>query len=76
MLKTRILTALVLLPLMLAALFLFNGVAWAGFSWLIIVLATIVGAATEPMIPALFDKLLTRTWPIHASLVFSSRELG
>ncbi|MDC7712475.1 phosphatidate cytidylyltransferase [Vogesella indigofera] len=39
MLKTRILTALGLLPLMLAALFLFNGVAWAGFSWLIIVLA-------------------------------------
>jgi len=27
-------------------------------TWLIIVLATIVGAATEPMIPALFDKLL------------------
>jgi len=25
---------------------------------------------------ALFDKLLTRTWPIHSSLVFSSRELG
>jgi subfamily B ATP-binding cassette protein MsbA len=27
-------------------------------TWVIIVLATIVGAATEPMIPALFDKLL------------------
>ncbi|MFZ2325448.1 MAG: lipid A export permease/ATP-binding protein MsbA [Rhodoferax sp.] len=27
-------------------------------TWIIIVLATIVGAATEPMIPALFDKLL------------------
>jgi len=27
-------------------------------TWLIIVLATIVGAATEPMIPALFDRLL------------------
>lgn len=27
-------------------------------TWLIVVLATIVGAATEPMIPALFDKLL------------------
>lgn len=39
MLKTRILTALVLLPLMLAALFLFGGAAWAAFSWLIIVLA-------------------------------------
>ncbi len=31
--------------------------AYSG-TWLIIVLATIVGAATEPMIPALFDKLL------------------
>lgn len=39
MLKTRVLTALVLLPLMLAALFLFSNVAWAAFSWLIIVLA-------------------------------------
>ncbi|OWY40201.1 phosphatidate cytidylyltransferase [Xenophilus sp. AP218F] len=39
MLKTRILTALALLPLMLAALFLFPAHAWAGFSWLIIVLA-------------------------------------
>lgn len=39
MLKTRILTALVLLPLMLAALFLFSANAWAGFSWLIILLA-------------------------------------
>jgi phosphatidate cytidylyltransferase len=39
MLKTRILTALVLLPLMLAALFLFPADAWAGFSWLIILLA-------------------------------------
>jgi phosphatidate cytidylyltransferase len=39
MLKTRILTALVLLPLMLAALFLFPASAWAGFSWLIILLA-------------------------------------
>lgn len=27
-------------------------------TWLIIVLATIIGAATEPMIPALFDRLL------------------
>ena len=27
-------------------------------TWLVIVVATIVGAATEPMIPALFDKLL------------------
>jgi subfamily B ATP-binding cassette protein MsbA len=27
-------------------------------TWVIIVLATIVGAATEPMIPALFDRLL------------------
>ena len=27
-------------------------------TWMIVVLATIVGAATEPMIPALFDKLL------------------
>ena len=27
-------------------------------TWAIIVLATIIGAATEPMIPALFDKLL------------------
>lgn len=27
-------------------------------TWIIIVLATIVGAATEPMIPALFDRLL------------------
>ncbi|OQS09103.1 phosphatidate cytidylyltransferase [Chromobacterium violaceum] len=39
MLITRILTALVLLPLMLAALFLFPAAAWAGFSWLIVVLA-------------------------------------
>ncbi|QEL55215.1 phosphatidate cytidylyltransferase [Chromobacterium paludis] len=39
MLKTRILTALVLLPLMLSALFLFPAAAWGGFSWLIIVLA-------------------------------------
>ena len=39
MLKTRILTALVLLPLMLAALFYFPPDAWAGFSWLIVVLA-------------------------------------
>ncbi|MFN4235779.1 MAG: phosphatidate cytidylyltransferase [Vogesella sp.] len=39
MLKTRIITALVLLPLMLAALFFFPPTAWAGFSWLIIVLA-------------------------------------
>ncbi|OHX10725.1 phosphatidate cytidylyltransferase [Chromobacterium sphagni] len=39
MLKTRILTALVLLPLMLAALFLFPASIWAGFSWLIVVLA-------------------------------------
>ncbi|MGC0151668.1 phosphatidate cytidylyltransferase [Chromobacterium vaccinii] len=39
MLITRILTALVLLPLMLAALFLFPADAWAGFSWLIVVLA-------------------------------------
>lgn len=27
-------------------------------TWMVVVLATIVGAATEPMIPALFDKLL------------------
>ncbi|MEO9383377.1 phosphatidate cytidylyltransferase [Chromobacterium phragmitis] len=39
MLITRILTALVLLPLMLAALFLFPAAAWAGFSWLIVILA-------------------------------------
>ncbi|MEJ8673785.1 phosphatidate cytidylyltransferase [Chromobacterium amazonense] len=39
MLKTRILTALVLLPLMLAALFLFPAAAWGGFSWLIVILA-------------------------------------
>lgn len=39
MLKTRILTALVLLPLMLAALFFFPPHAWAAFSWLIIGLA-------------------------------------
>ena len=39
MLKTRIITALVLLPLMLAALFFFPPAAWAAFSWLIIVLA-------------------------------------
>ncbi|WP_028534451.1 phosphatidate cytidylyltransferase [Paludibacterium yongneupense] len=39
MLKTRILTALVLLPLMLSALFLFSGPAWAAFSWLIVALA-------------------------------------
>ncbi|RBH39005.1 phosphatidate cytidylyltransferase, partial [Pseudomonas sp. MWU13-2860] len=39
MLKTRILTALVLLPLMLAALFLFSAAAWGGFSWLIVLLA-------------------------------------
>lgn len=36
MLKTRILTALVLLPLMLAALFLFPPVAWAAFCTLVI----------------------------------------
>lgn len=39
MLKTRIITALILLPLMLAALFFFPPAAWAAFSWLIIVLA-------------------------------------
>lgn len=39
MLKTRILTALVLLPLMLAALFFFPPHVWAAFSWLIIGLA-------------------------------------
>ncbi len=36
MLKTRILTALVLLPLMLAALFVFPAPLWAAFSWLIV----------------------------------------
>ncbi|MCP9758554.1 phosphatidate cytidylyltransferase [Aquitalea sp. S1-19] len=36
MLKTRILTALVLLPLMLAALFVFPSPLWAAFSWLIV----------------------------------------
>ena len=39
MLKTRILTALVLLPLMLAALFLFPSAAWAVFSALVIGIA-------------------------------------
>ncbi|KUM01886.1 phosphatidate cytidylyltransferase [Chromobacterium subtsugae] len=39
MLKTRILTALALLPLMLAALFFFPAPIWAGFSWLIVGLA-------------------------------------
>lgn len=39
MLKTRILTALILLPLMLVALFLFSDMAWAAFSWLIVLLA-------------------------------------
>ncbi|UTH73465.1 phosphatidate cytidylyltransferase [Chromobacterium sp. IIBBL 290-4] len=39
MLITRILTALALLPLMLAALFLFPADAWAGFSWFVVVLA-------------------------------------
>lgn len=39
MLKTRILTALVLLPLMLLALFAFPPVAWAAFAWLIVGLA-------------------------------------
>jgi phosphatidate cytidylyltransferase len=39
MLKTRILTALVLLPVMLSALFLFSDAGWAAFSWLIVLLA-------------------------------------
>lgn len=39
MLITRVLTALVLLPLMLFALFGLGPQAWAGFSWLIVVLA-------------------------------------
>ena len=39
MLKTRILTAMVLLPLMLLALFFFSAPFWAGFSWLIVGLA-------------------------------------
>lgn len=39
MLKTRILTALVLLPLMLAALFLFPAPAWAAFSAVVVGLA-------------------------------------
>ncbi len=39
MLITRVITALILLPLMLAALFLFPADAWAAFSWLIVLLA-------------------------------------
>ena len=39
MLKTRILTALVLLPIMLYALFALPQAAWAAFSWLIVVVA-------------------------------------
>lgn len=39
MLKTRVLTALVLLPLMLAALFAFPPAAWAAFAWLVVGLA-------------------------------------
>nr|WP_294863734.1 phosphatidate cytidylyltransferase [uncultured Pseudogulbenkiania sp.] len=39
MLKTRVLTALVLLPLMLAALFFFSAPLWAAFSWLVVGLA-------------------------------------
>jgi phosphatidate cytidylyltransferase len=49
MLKTRILTALVLLPLMLAALFVFPADAWAAFSWLIILLALWEYARMTPL---------------------------
>lgn len=76
MLLTRVLTALVLLPLMLAALFLFPAEAWGGFSWLIIVLALWEFSRMAGMVGAGKWLYLAASSALAAAAWFSHYRLG